>query len=235
MLALTRHCANFVRRYGIVASLRELGPFLKELLFRSEARAEASDGFDRQRGTDTSGIVMPWELSDGAAAPIDSNPYASLTSGEIRALLGAAPLVPGETTFVDVGSGKGRVLLVAQDFPFRKIIGVEWSGELIATARSNLARIAEGRDPDNRVEIMQQDAAEYSFPADPLVVFFFNPFGETTMARVVENLEHSLAAVPRPVFVIYANPQYAALFKRSGAFRPVSTSRAHVLFESRPA
>ena len=139
MLAFARHCASFVRHYGIVASLREVGPLIRELLFRSEARAELADGFDGRRGTDTSGMVMPWELKDRTDAPADSNPYASLTSDRIRDLLGAVPVIAGETVLVDLGSGKGRVLLVAQEVAFKRIVGVEWSSELHAIAEKNVA------------------------------------------------------------------------------------------------
>ena len=231
MLAFVRHCASFVRHYGIVASLREVGPLIRELLFRSEERAELADGFDGRRGTDTSGMVMPWELKDRTNAPGDSNPYASLTSDRIRALLGAAPVIEGETVLVDLGSGKGRVLLVAQEHPFKRIVGVEWSSELHAIAQKNIAIAAEGRAPDDRFDLQRMDAAEYVFPADPLVVFLFNPFGAATMARVVTNLERSLAEHPRRIFVVYANPLHADLFDRSAAFRAIAATPAHALFE----
>jgi len=232
MLAFARHCASFVRHYGIVASLREVGPLIRELLFRSEERAELADGFDGRRGTDTSGMVMPWELRDQSNAPIDSNPYASLTSDRIRTLLGAVPVVDGETTLVDLGSGKGRVLLVAQEIPFKRIVGVEWSSELHAVAQKNVAIAAAGREPDDRLELLRMDAGEYVFPTDPLVVFLFNPFGAATMARVVANLERTLAEHPRPISVIYANPLHADLFESSPAFRAIAATRAHALFES---
>ena len=232
MLAFARHCASFVRHYGIVASLREVGPLIRELLFRSEARAELADGFDGRRGTDTSGMVMPWEMKDRADAPVDSNPYASLTSDRIRALLGAVPVIDGETVLVDLGSGKGRVLMVAQEFPFKRIVGVEWSSELHAIAVRNVAIAAESPESDLRFELLRMDAAAYAFPADPLVVFLFNPFGAATMARVVTSLERSLTGHGRRIFVIYANPLHADLFARSAAFRVIASTPAHALFES---
>jgi hypothetical protein len=232
MLAFARHCASFVRHYGIVASLREVGPLIRELLFRSEARAELADGFDGRRGTDTSGMVMPWELKDRVDAPVDSNPYASLTSDRIRALLGAVPVIDGETVLVDLGSGKGRVLMVAQEFPFKRIVGVEWSSELHAIAVRNVAIAAESPESDLRFELLRMDAAAYAFPADPLVVFLFNPFGAATMARVVTSLERSLTGHGRRIFVIYANPLHADLFARSAAFRVIASTPAHALFES---
>lgn len=232
MLAFARHCASFVRHYGLVASLREVGPLVRELVFRTEERAERADGFDGRRGTDTSGMVMPWELRDRHNEPTDGNPYASLTSDRIRELIGAAPLVSGETVFVDLGSGKGRVLLVAQEFPFKRIVGVEWSSELTAIARSNISLASGSGTPDDRFELLQMDAGAYEFPIAPLVLFLFNPFGEATMARVVASLTRTLAAHPRAVFVIYANPLHAALFARSPAFRAVGAVRSHAFFES---
>ncbi len=231
MLAFARHCASFVRYYGLAASLREIGPLIRELVFHTEERAERADGFDARRGTDTSGMVMPWELKDRHNEPPDGNPYASLTSDRIRALITAAPIVAGETVFVDLGSGKGRVLLVAQAFPFKRIVGVEWSGELTAVARSNIAVAAAGGTPDGRFELLQMDAGVYDFPIAPLVLFLFNPFGEATMARVVANLERSLAVHPRPVFVIYANPMQAGLFAHSPVFRAVGASGQDMFFE----
>lgn len=233
MLAFARHCASFVRYYGIVASLREVGPLIREVLFRTEERAERADAFDGQRGTDTSGMVMPWELKDQSNAPIDGNPYASLTSARIRELLVAAESGASETVLVDLGSGKGRVLLVAQEFPFKRIVGVEWSGELHAIAQTNVAIAAvSGQVPDARFELLQMDAAAYAFPTEPLVVFLFNPFGAATMAHVVANLELTLAAYPRRVIVIYANPLHGDFFAQSAAFRTIAATRADALFES---
>jgi predicted RNA methylase len=233
MLAFARHCASFVRYYGIVASLREVGPLIREVLFRTEERAERADAFDGRRGTDTSGMVMPWELKDQSNAPIDGNPYASLTSARIRELLVAAESVASETVLVDLGSGKGRVLLVAQEFPFKRIVGVEWSGELHAIAQTNVAIAAvSGQAPDARFELLQMDAAAYAFPTEPLVVFLFNPFGAATMAHVVANLELTLAAYPRRVIVIYANPLHGDFFAQSAAFRTIAATRADALFES---
>jgi len=232
MLAFARHCTSFVRHYGIVASLHEVGPLIRELLFRSEERAERADGFDGRRGTDTSGMVMPWELKDQSNAPADSNPYASLTSDRIRALLGAVRVIPDETVLVDLGSGKGRVLLVAQEFPFKRIVGVEWSSELHAVAQKNVAIVTAGDVPEDRFELLRMDAGAYAFPADPLVIFLFNPFGAATMARVVANLERTLAEHPRQIFVIYANPLHGDLFERSAAFRVIAAARGHAVFES---
>lgn len=102
-------------------------------------------------------------------------------------------------TFIDLGSGKGRVLLMATEYPFDRIVGVELLPELNAVARENI-----GGDP--LVELVLTDARDYVFPTDPLVVFLFNPFPVWVLREVLRNLQRSMEATPRPVFVILHNP-----------------------------
>ena len=108
-------------------------------------------------------------------------------------------------TFIDLGSGKGRALLMAAAYPFRRIIGVEVQAELHAVAEENLARFREnGAQID--VQSICLDAREFEFPPDPLIVYLFNPFPDYVLAAVIENLRSSLARHPRPLYVVYNAP-----------------------------
>ena len=172
------------------------------------------------------------ELSERRAATVASG-VASSVPAYAADVDGGIVLDVDGNQLVDLGSGKGRVLLVAQEFPFKRIVGVEWSGELHAIAQTNVAIAAvSGQAPDARFELLQMDAAAYAFPTEPLVVFLFNPFGAATMAHVVANLELTLAAYPRRVIVIYANPLHGDFFAQSAAFRTIAATRADALFES---
>ena len=117
--------------------------------------------------------------------------------------LPAIPFAAEEVVFVDYGAGKGRALAAAAAQPFRKVIGVEISGELVEIARDNLARLKRRRA--GHVEIHHADAAAFAVPDDANVFFFFNPFGGATLARVVERIRESWMAHPREVFFIYFN------------------------------
>lgn len=101
-------------------------------------------------------------------------------------------------TFVDLGSGKGRVLLMAAEYPFRRIIGVELLPELDAIARVNVSR-------DPRLELILADARDFVFPSDPFILFLFNPFPTWVLRDVLRNLQRSLEAAPRAVFLIFHN------------------------------
>lgn len=108
--------------------------------------------------------------------------------------------------FVDLGSGKGRTLLMASDHPFRRILGVELLPALHALALENIGKYKSESQKCFSVESICADATEFSFPAEPTVLYLFNPFPEAGLRRVIANLEQSLRDHPRQVYVLYHNP-----------------------------
>jgi predicted RNA methylase len=123
-------------------------------------------------------------------------------------------------TFIDLGSGKGRALLLAAAYPFRRIIGVEVQAELHAIAEENLYRLRE-----NGGKIAAQsiclDAREFSFPPDPLVVYLFNPFPDYVLSAVIDNLRTSLVRHSRPVYVIYNAPFEQQVLEQGNTLRRI--------------
>jgi SAM-dependent methyltransferase len=120
-------------------------------------------------------------------------------------------------TFVDMGCGKGRALILAHEVGFRNLIGVDFSASLCRAARRNLARL------NIPARIVTQDATQFDFPAEPAVLFFYNPFGEELMKRVLARI----GDVPR--ILVYVNPLHRAAFSdfrvvRSGEHFSVYTN-----------
>jgi SAM-dependent methyltransferase len=109
-------------------------------------------------------------------------------------------------TFVDAGSGKGRALLLASDYPFREIIGVELSPELDRIARANIARYT-ARRPHPPVVSVLGDAAEFEWPSGPLIVYMWNAFTRPVMEQVFENLQAWFARDPQELYLIYMHPE----------------------------
>lgn len=93
------------------------------------------------------------------------------------------PIDPREYAFVDFGSGKGRVLIAAAQRPFLKVVGVEYSKELHEAALRNIRSAKRLRC--RNITCLCMDAAEFSIPDAPCVLFFYNPFGNATMDRVL--------------------------------------------------
>jgi SAM-dependent methyltransferase len=104
-------------------------------------------------------------------------------------------------TFIDVGCGKGIALLVASQYAFAKIIGVEFSSDLAEVARKNV-RNYRGPRVTRNIDVHCMDATDFEFPAGPLLVYFFNPFDKPVMERVLQNLTASLNSSPREAIVI---------------------------------
>ncbi len=136
-------------------------------------------------------------------------------------------------TFIDLGSGKGRTLLMASDYPFRRIIGVELLPSLHQIAQQNLQCYKNEAQKCFALETMCCDATNFAFPADPLVLYLFNPLAESGLRRVLLNLEQSLREHPRPVYVLYHNPLLEHVLTEGALLRKVGGTHQYSLFTNR--
>jgi SAM-dependent methyltransferase len=166
-------------------------------------RPDRDRTFDRRFGTDTSGSVATANLGivDDATR---SQAILYLPSPEsvTRWMLKTLRVDYATYSFMDLGCGKGRVLLVASTYPFQRVIGVEISPELSQIARENAARFpARLRKAD--VEVQTIDAATVSFPKTNLLIHMYHPFGSDLTRVVLQRLEESVRETPRQVMVAY--------------------------------
>lgn len=174
-----------------------------------ELRAADAE-FDRRHGVDT-GIADLRDLTVESGNKRHGVRHIGVPPAEFQAAFEALPVEPSGFSFVDVGAGKGRALLLASRHPFKRLVGVEFARELVDAAQGNLERL------QPRVELLCQDATEYVFPDGPLVIFLYNPFGAEVMHRVVQRA----AQAPGPVWVMYLNPLEEACWIDAG-FRRVA-------------
>ena len=133
-------------------------------------------------------------------------------------------------TFIDLGSGKGLTLLIASDYPFRRIVGVELLPALHQIAQENLGRYKHAAQKCFALESICADATAFAFPDEPLVLFLFNPFGEAGMRRVMANLEQSLRATPRAAYVLYHNPLLEHVLGENAAWHKLIGSDQYSVF-----
>jgi SAM-dependent methyltransferase len=140
----------------------------------------------------------------------------------------------GEFTFIDIGSGKGRVLLMAADYPFRRILGIELMPELHRVAKENIAKYKSDSQQCFAIDCIQGDASEFIFPPEQTVLYLFNPLPESGLAKMISNLEHSLEQYPRAVFVLYHNPLLGRVLTQSGALKKIAgTPQYSIFFQNR--
>lgn len=150
-----------------------------------------------------------------------------------HAILRAVPSDLEGYSFVDLGSGKGRALLMASDFPFRRIIGVEILSELDAIAKQNIARYRGENQQCCDIESQCGDARGFVFPAEPTVLYLFNPFPQHVLIAVLENLDESLRAAPRAVYVIYHNLIHERAFARCAWLRCVYRTTQFAIYTAK--
>jgi SAM-dependent methyltransferase len=158
--------------------------------------------FDERHGVDTAGIVHLGALDVASPNKAWGVRYQAANPDLVRRLLAEVPIEPGEYVFVDFGCGKGRTALLASELPFKRIVGVDFSRELVEVARVNADRFR-GLDQGCReLEFLCLDAVHLEIPPDPLVLFFYNPFGEPVMQQVMGRVRDSLDERPRRAFVV---------------------------------
>ncbi len=165
---------------------------------------ERDRSFDARYGTDTAGSVQPAQLGIADAAIREQAIlYLPSPTRVTRWMLDHVGIAHADFSFIDLGCGKGRVLLVASEYPFRRILGVEISPDLTAIARANIERY----QPESRrcrdVQVHNGDATRFEFPDTNLLIHLYHPFEPTITAAVLSRLQTALDAAPRKVLIAY--------------------------------
>lgn len=183
---------------------------------------DATDTFDDRFGVDTRGITRlatlqidsPHKRAGARYEPTDSNAFQRMITRLPVDLVARA-------TFIDVGCGRGRVLLLAAQYGFANIVGIDFSEELCHAARGNIERYITKSPTAAQFSVEQADACAYLFPPEPMVIFLYNPFNEAVMARFVRSLEASLNKTSRSVYVMYSIPFWRKPWETSSLFERV--------------
>jgi SAM-dependent methyltransferase len=193
-------------RLGFSPTLRQfvaiLSEFARESTPASRRRRYGDVEFDWDHRVDTTGATVGWR--DRFIGHLHSA-YQPTEPAAFHEMMGAMGIEFPDFTFIDIGSGKGRVLLMAAEYPFRRVIGVELLPSLHGIAKQNIARCESEARRCCFVESINQNAVDFSFPNEAMVVYLFNPLGEVNLMKVVEKLNRSLKENPRSAYVLYHN------------------------------
>ncbi len=168
--------------------------------------AAAELRFDRSLGIDTAGVIEADELGNGAGA----KGYHAMPPKIAEYMIAQVASRAKEFTFVDVGSGKGRVVLIAARYPFRKVIGVELSEPLCQVARQNIRNAAARLNCITPIDIVHVDARTFVFPNGSCALFMYSPFIDEVADQVVNNILQSFEAEPREILILYYSDAFPA-------------------------
>jgi SAM-dependent methyltransferase len=206
-----------VVNHGWAAAMRTAGDRLRQRLRRVSPPSDtttwlstAEHEFDRQYGVDTSGLVWGVDLKTGSRSDAWNTAYYGIGPSVFHHVMAQTPeSLHRSATFIDLGCGKGRAVLLASQYPFVQVVGVEIAPQLQQIAIENVARYTALRRADARdvapIQVLLEDAANYRFPSGPLVVYLYHPFCRPVLEKVLRNLGRSLTQEPRDAAVVYIN------------------------------
>ena len=188
--------------------------------------------FDRLCGTDTGGLIPGRDLATGHPSDAHTTAYYAIAPSILNNLIRVwqqrtHPTLSIERyTFLDVGAGKGRAMLIAAQHPFAEVIGVELNPSLATIARLNMQAFLECGAARllAPVRLLEGDALEVALPEAPTVAMLFHPFEAPLVRRFLERLKEHFSMHPAPFDLLYVNAEHEDVIGRHPAFTRVFTS-----------
>jgi SAM-dependent methyltransferase len=190
--------------------------------------------FDTAHGTDTSGLIPGATIVRGTEAKVEEvTAYYGIAPSILEGLLDCwlqrcRPQAPIErTVFMDIGAGKGRAVLLASEYPFLRVEGIELNPALARIAAGNIARWQTDREAARLapIELHHADATRHPLPSHPTVAFLFHPFEAPLLRRYLRHVERSLTRRPYSFDLLYANSEHGSLLDFHPAWKRLWTGR----------
>jgi len=232
--ALRCEVASKMHQHGAVSTLK-LGTAKLSRMFRAiGTKGQKLHPFDLKYGTDTSGIVGVGALDIPPERMKHAVRYQTALIDVYEAILKELAIPYDQFVFVDLGSGKGRALLLASKHPFKMVIGIELSPALHRIACRNIEIYRDDRQKCREIISICGDATNYQIPDDNVVIYLFNPFDEEVMQLVMENIENSLARSRKRILIAYLKPVHRYVFDRSPILQVIRQTESLVLYEHEP-
>jgi len=243
LAAASRYWSDLAAREGWFAATRTLLGGLWEFARDSTpARLRSRYGdadYDWDHRVNTTSAAVGWR---DRLLGVFHSPYQptepALFHEIVEALRQSAQLSFAEFEFIDLGSGKGRTLLLAADYPFRRIVGVELLPSLHRIAEENIHAYKSESQKCFVIESICGDATEFPLPGfssrnPPLVIYLFNPFPEAGLRRFVAGLEESLRLHPRRMYVLYHNALLEHVLSASRALEKIGGTHQYSIYRGR--
>jgi predicted RNA methylase len=179
--------------------------------------------FDLEYGVRTSGLVAGRHLASGQRNDRHITAYYAIAPSVFQGIIvrwrRCRPQAPLDAyTFIDLGAGMGRAMMLAATYSFRSVVGVELHPALARIARRNLAAWRAAGRARVPTRLFCRDASTFPLPPGPCVAFLFNPFGAPVLRRLLRNWSRALAARSTPLDILYVNNEHDVVLKSEPGF-----------------
>jgi hypothetical protein len=190
--------------------------------------------YDWTRNVDTNGwgyLTSLTVVGTGKAG----NDYLPVRPARAREFLKDLPIKNhSDYTFIDVGSGKGRMLFLAAELPFQSIEGVEFARELHEAATENIVRYRRKHANCPPIRSVNVDAIDYAFPSNNLIICMYNPFGAHVFKKFLPTLNAAINRPGRHLVVALVDPECAELVERETALEAHKKHPRYHIYQNRP-
>jgi hypothetical protein len=180
--------------------------------------------FDLEYGVRTSGLVAGRHLLAGHRHDRHATAYYAVAPSVFQSMLNRwqrlRPIQPiDQFTFIDIGAGMGRAMLLAAAYSFRAVIGVELNSTLARTGRRNMALWRASGRAHAPMRMLCRDVIEFNLPPGPCLVFLFNPFGAPVLRRMLNRWSHSIDRRPGQLDILYVNNEQENVLEQRAGFK----------------
>ena len=194
---------NYIKLFWYFAA--NWNPVLAGFILWHEVRGEKKYGITTSEPVELSKLT----ISNGNIK--QSSRYEAVNYFILEALLSRLRTITNETSFTDLGCGKGRAMAVAAHYGFTKIKGVDFAKEVCSVAEHHLQNLPT-QFPEMEYELHCQNVLEYEIEPNESVFFLFNPFSDEIISRFLEKVNISTAQYPRTIYFLYASPKHIETF-----------------------
>lgn len=224
-----------INEVGIVGTLK-LGAckLISELYNRTLFKKAELHPFDLKYGTDTSGIIEPGALDIPDDKVSHAIRYQTAIVDVFIDIINNLPIIYEDFLFIDLGSGKGRSLLLASHYPFKKIIGVELSATLHRIACQNIQIYRDELQKCHMMQSICEDVVNYEIPKDKILFYLYNPFDRHVMSAVLSNIEDSFHKFHRDIYIAYLKPVCRDLFDEAPFLETAKETERYIIYKNKP-
>ncbi|MCI0336807.1 MAG: class I SAM-dependent methyltransferase [Acidobacteria bacterium] len=188
--------------------------------------------FDLKHGVSTANTVGLHELDIENRNVIFAIRYECSDPKLFHEIFDSLKIKHEDFAFVDFGSGKGRALLFASEYPFKKVVGVEFSPQLHRIAQDNIRKYKSASQKCKKVESICMDVINYDIQDEPAVLFLYNPFKEEILSPLLAKIENSIEVHPREILIVYVNPELEHIFEKSKMLIKIESGTWHSIYKN---
>ena len=193
--------ATAIRRLrGLLA---DLGPVQTVVSLVSFIDDRYIKSFDRRYNVQTSGFIPLDTTTFEVARLADATQYGPVNAWGFRKLLARLDL-PRDAHFVDLGCGLGRACIIAAEYGFEKVTGVDLAAEFCEQATQNISDCQPPSGTLTPITILHMDAVDYCDSTDGDVIFMYRPFSGAFLTQVLNKLVARARSRRKTITVIYS-------------------------------